>query len=83
LVEDLISPLEKQIKKEQLADQNKNPPAAMTSRGGTTRRVVAKKAGGSHKGTEKGKKRASPAPADTVERGEEQAVEISCGTNLH
>jgi len=68
LVEDLISPLEKQIK-EQLADQNKKPPAATSSgRGGTTRRVVAKKkAGGSHKGTEKGKKRASLAPAETVE----------------
>jgi len=61
LVQDLISPLEKQIK-EQLADrQTKKPPAAMPSgRGGTTGRVVAKKTGGSYKGTEKGKKRASP-----------------------
>ena len=51
LVEDLISPLEKQIK-EQLADrQTKKPPAAMPSgRGGTTTgRVVAKKTGGSYK----------------------------------
>ena len=67
MVQDLISPLEKQIK-EQLADrQTKKPPAAMPSgRGGTTGRVVAKKTGGSYKGTEKGKKRASP-PAETVE----------------
>mgnify|MGYP000338147052 CR=1 FL=1 len=73
MVEDLISPLEKQIK-EQLDDQTEKPPAATTSgRGGTTinlsviiRRVVAKKAGGSQKETEKGKKRASP-PAVTVE----------------
>jgi hypothetical protein len=45
LVEDLISPLEKQIK-EQLADQTKKAPAATSSRGGSTsRRIVAKKAG--------------------------------------
>ena len=69
MVEDLISPLEKQIK-EQLADQTEKPPAAVATSsgpGGTTRtRVVAKKAGGSHKETEKGKKRASP-PTETVE----------------
>ena len=70
MVEDLISPLEKQIK-EQLDDQTDKPPAAVATSsgpGGTTRtRVVAKKAGGSpHQGTEKGKKRASP-PTETVE----------------
>ena len=88
MVEDLISPLEKQIK-EQLADQNKKPPAATSSgRGGTTRRVVAKKkAGGSHKGTEKGKKRASLAPAETVEeRGRNKrlksVVEQTCNETL-
>jgi hypothetical protein len=88
LVEDLISPLEKQIK-EQLADQTKKPPAATPSGpGGTTRtRVVAKKAGGSsHKGTEKGKKRASP-PAETVEeRGRNKrsksVVELTCNEAL-
>jgi len=97
LVEDLISPLEKKNIKEQLADrQTKKLPAATTSRGGTTRRVVAKKAGGSHKGTEKGKKRASPAPAEVVEeRGKNKrlksvvehtcnkALDISGKTNSH
>jgi hypothetical protein len=79
LVQDLISPLEKQIK-EQLADrQTKKPPAAMSSgRGGTTRRVVAKKAGGSYKGTEKGKKRASP-PTETVERGRNKRLKSVVG----
>ena len=87
MVEDLISPLEKQIK-EQLADQNMKPPAATTSgRGGTTRRIVAKKAGGAHKGTEKGKKRASLAPAETVEeRGRNKrlksVVEQTCNETL-
>jgi hypothetical protein len=96
LVQDLISPLEKQIK-EQLADrQTKKPPAAMPSgRGGTTGRVVGKKTGGSYKGTEKGKKRASP-PAETVEeKGRNkrlksvveqtcnEALDISAITNCH
>jgi hypothetical protein len=87
LVEDLISPLEKQIK-EQLADQTKKPPAATSSgRGETTRKVVAKNAGGSsHKETEKGKKRASP-PAETIEeRGRNKrlksVVEQTCNEAL-
>jgi hypothetical protein len=93
LVEDLISPLEKQIK-EQLADQTKKPPAATTSgRGGTTinlsviiRRVVAKKAGGSQKETEKGKKRASPPAVTVEERGRNKrlksVVEQTCNEAL-
>jgi hypothetical protein len=88
LVEDLISPLEKQIK-EQLADrQTKKPPAAMPSgRGGTTGRVVAKKTGGSYKGTEKGKKRRASPPAETVEeRGRNKrlksVVEQTCNETL-
>jgi hypothetical protein len=55
---------------------------------------VAKKAGGSHKGTEKGKKRASP-PAETVERERnkrlksvveqtcDETLDISAMTNRH
>ena len=58
-----------------------------SGRGGTTGRVVAKKAGGSYKGTEKGKKRASLAPAETVEeRGRNKrlksVVEQTCNETL-
>ena len=49
-----------------------------SGRGGTTGRVVAKKTGGSYKGTERGKKRASP-PTETVERGRNKRLKSVVG----